>query len=86
MGRETGPPGNREINRLLTDLCILCGEGPLIRDINGHFPEYHACSPCTEYIKRARVEVMKPHKKGKGSQTIRVDVANFDIADTRHAS
>lgn len=76
MGKATVEVQHGEVNRLLTDLCLVCGD-KLIRDANGKFNEFHCCSTCTRRIEHARREVVKPHKKGAGSMCLRSDVSKL---------
>jgi len=51
-------------DRLLEHKCLRCG-ADLFCDYLGNFDEYNCCSQCTEVVRKAVYETMKPRKKGK---------------------
>jgi hypothetical protein len=51
-------------NRLFNDECLRCGT-PLIADQYGAFGDYHMCSSCDDYTRRAIYEISKRGMKGK---------------------
>ena len=89
MGKAT-VKHNREINLLLTDLCIMCyvkfkRKTKLILDANGEYNEYRCCSKCIDVINHDLRQAIKPHKKGAGSMCIRTNVAQIVSVNAKRA-